>query len=78
MLTLLKALRIKSHEVGWARNTSREVCCCCFFAMQMLGLYRKPISPPNGWGCVLVRRSKHWKVGDLWLNAIEQDKQDSN
>lgn len=44
-----------------------------FFAMQMLGLYGKPISPPNGWRCVAVRRSKHWKVGHLWLNTIEQD-----
>lgn len=44
-----------------------------FFAMQVLGLYGKPISPPNGWRCVAVRRSKHWKVGHLWLNTIEQD-----
>lgn len=44
-----------------------------FFAMQMLGLYGKPISPPNGWRCVLVRKSKPWKVHNLWLNAAEQD-----
>lgn len=54
-------------------QSSREVCCCWFFVMQALGLYGEPISPPNGWRCVVIRRSKHRKAGHFWLNAIEQD-----